>query len=90
MGIIESVGLRTEEEEDDTMSQIILNDDQVKAIQAATDAVELRDQQGKLVGYIAPPPSDEEIAEAQRRLNSAGPWHTTSQVLDHLDSLEQG
>ena len=76
--------------EDDAMNQIILNDDQVKAVQAATGAVELRDQQGKLVGYIARPPSEEEIVEAQGRLTSQGPWHTTAQVMDHLDSLEQG
>ena len=73
--------------EDDAMNQIILNDDQVKAVQAATGAVELRDQQGKLVGYIARPPGDEELAEAKRRLSSQGPWHTTAQVMDHLDSL---
>jgi hypothetical protein len=72
------------------MNQIILNDDQVKAVQAATGVVEFRDQHGKLVGYFARPPSNEEIAEAQARLNSQGPWHTTAQVMDHLDSLEKG
>lgn len=71
------------------MTQIILNDDQVKAAHEAKDGVELRDKQGRLVGYMSRSPTDDEIAEARRRLRSDGPWHTTKEVLDHLDSLEQ-
>jgi len=72
------------------MTQIILSDDQANAVQAATDTVEIRDRHGNLLGYVSPPPSDAEIAEARRRLQSAGPWYTTEQVLDQLKSLEQG
>ena len=72
------------------MTQIILSDDQVQVVKGASNAVELRDGQGNLVGYVARPPSDEEIAEAKQRLESDGRWHTTEQVLKHLDSLEQG
>ena len=52
--------------------------------------VEVRDQRGNLLGYVSVPPSDAEIAEAKRRLESDGPWHTTEQVTEHLKSLEQG
>jgi len=72
------------------MTQIILSDDQTRTVQAATGAVEVRDARGNLLGYMSPPPSDEEIAVAKRRLESEGPWYTTEQVLDHLKSLEQG
>ena len=71
------------------MAQIILSDDQARAVENATDAVEIRDQHGNLLGYVSPPPSNAEIAEARRRLDSDGPWYTTQQVVDHLKSLEQ-
>jgi len=47
------------------MTQIILSDDQARVVHAARDAVEIRDQQGNLLGYVSPPPSDVEIAEAR-------------------------
>ena len=72
------------------MTRIVLSDDQAQTVQAATDAVEIRDRRGNLLGYVAPPPGDAEIAEAKRRLASDGPWYTTGQVTDHLKSLEQG
>ena len=72
------------------MTQIVLSDDQAKAVQAAVGAVEVRDRHGNLLGYVSPPPSDAEIAEARRRLESDGPWYSTEQVMGHLKSLEQG
>jgi hypothetical protein len=72
------------------MTQIILNDEQVRSVRAATDTVEVRDRHGGLLGYVSPPPSDIEIAAATKRLKSDGPWYTTQQVLDHLDSLGAG
>ncbi len=71
------------------MTRITLNDEQAKAVHEAQDTIELRDRQGGLLGYMSRPPCDSEIAEAQRRLNSQGPWHTSAQVLDHLDALDQ-
>jgi hypothetical protein len=71
------------------MTQIILTDDQVGALQFATGTVEVRDRRGALLGYLSRPASESEIAEAARRLESRGPWYTTQQVLDHLDSLER-
>jgi hypothetical protein len=71
------------------MMQIILSDDQVSALQVTAGTVEVRDQRGALVGYLSRPASDAEIAAANRRLKSDGPWYTTQEVLDHLDSLER-
>lgn len=70
------------------MIQIILNDEQARAVANAADSIELRDKRGKLVGYVSPPLKDTVIAEANRRLHSSGPWYTTQQVLEHLQSLE--
>ena len=70
------------------MIQIILNDAQVQAVKRASGgAIELRDEAGALLGFVAPPIEEKVIAEARRRANSAGPWFTTSQVVDHLNSL---
>ncbi|MEX2092514.1 MAG: hypothetical protein WD971_07540 [Pirellulales bacterium] len=71
------------------MIKIVLNDEQAKTVEEATGAIELRDPQGRLVGYVSRSPSSQEIADAKRRLASAGPWYTTQQVLSHLQSLEQ-
>jgi hypothetical protein len=73
-----------------TMIQVVLNNDQAKAVQQAGGTVELRDLQGMLLGYVSPPPTEAEIAEAKRRLESDGPWYNTEQVMDHLRSTEQG
>jgi hypothetical protein len=70
------------------MTQIILTDDQVSALQIAAGTVEVRDRRGALLGYLSRPASHAEIAEARRRLESDGPWYTTQQVLDDLDSPE--
>ncbi len=84
------VGRKVPKSEPTRMTQIVLNDDQLNAVRAAKDAVALRDAQGNLIGYISPPPSQEVIAEAKRRLHSSGPWFSTKEVLEHLNSLEQG
>jgi hypothetical protein len=49
------------------MIKIVLNDDQAKAVDEAAGAIELRDPQGRLVGYVSRSPSTREIAEARRR-----------------------
>ena len=72
------------------MTQIILSADQVRVVVGASETVEVRDDQGTLLGYVVRPPGNSEVIEAKRRLESDGPWHTTEQVLKHLDSLEQG
>lgn len=72
------------------MIRIILDDNQAKSLQSGRETIELCDRSGKLLGYAARTPAAEDIEEANRRLASDGPWYSTQQVLDHLNSLERG
>ena len=77
------------------MSQLTLDSALAKQLHAFQDVVELRDPAGNLLGRFVPadlaeyervePPIDE--VELQRREKSAK-WHTTDEVLAHLQSLE--
>ena len=68
------------------MSQIILNGDQVRTLEAATNTVEIRDIDGRLLGYVSPVPTAAVIAEAKRRAASSGPWRTSEEVMARLDA----
>lgn len=70
------------------MPHIILDDEQAKIIAQAKGSVEIRDRSGRCLGYLSHGFTAEEIAEAERRAASDGPWYTTQQVLEHLRSLE--
>jgi hypothetical protein len=70
------------------MAHITIDDQQARIVLESTDQIEVRDRRGNRLGYVARSFSAEEIAEAQQRLASGGPWYTTQQVLDHLRSLE--
>jgi hypothetical protein len=72
--------------EAEPMAQIVISDDQLAVIQAATDAVAIRDKSGNLVGYVSPMLAGERMAKIRERLKSDGPWYTTKEVLDHLQS----
>jgi len=71
------------------MPHIVVDDHQAKIISEAIESVEIRDQHGKHLGYVAHGFTDEDVAIAKERLASAEPRYTTSQVLEHLGSLEQ-
>ncbi|HTU17228.1 MAG TPA: hypothetical protein VMG10_04140 [Gemmataceae bacterium] len=71
------------------MQQIILTDEQMKVLAEAQRQVEVRDSDGRLVGYLQFVGfTQAEIEEAKRRLASDEPRYTTAQVLAHLRSLE--
>jgi hypothetical protein len=72
---------------DQSMIKIALNNEQAKAVEGADGAIELLDPQGRRVGYVSRSPGQAKIDEAKRRLDSTGPWYTTEQVLNHLQSL---
>lgn len=85
---------RTEEllsESGTPMTQLILDDGQVEAVRNSADWLEARDSQGNLIAYLAKQPTatPEEIAEAKRRMNHDGPWHTTEQVVARLNALAE-
>lgn len=53
------------------MQRLIVNDRQAEVIREARRKVEVRDPAGKVVGYVIPAPSEEDRAEAARRLAEA-------------------
>ena len=71
------------------MPHIVVDDQQARVISEATGTVEIRDREGKHLGYVAHGFTDEDIAIAKRRLASDEPRYTTQEVLDHLQSLQQ-
>jgi hypothetical protein len=71
------------------MSDLILTDEQAKALSEAVSAVPMRDPGGNLVGYASPTPAHlaftpEQIAEREKRLDSDGPWSTTREMLNRI------
>lgn len=70
------------------MTRLVLSDEQAQALSLSEETVELVDEQGNHLGYVATGFSREEIAQAERRAGSAGPWYTTEEVLKHLESME--
>jgi hypothetical protein len=70
------------------MQHITVDDSQAKIISEATGWVEVRDQHGKALGYVAAGFSAEDIAIAKRRLASQEPRYSTQQVLDYVQTLE--
>lgn len=71
------------------MPHIIVDDQQAQIIAQSPNNLEIRDRQGRCLGYVAHGFTDEDIALAKKRLASDEPRFTTQQVLDHLRSLEQ-
>lgn len=71
------------------MTSITVDDQQARVIAESGGMIEVRDRQGRCLGYISHGFTAEEIAEAQRRRDSNEPRYTTRQVLDHLASLER-
>ncbi len=71
------------------MPHIIISEEQAKIIAESQGQVEVRDENGKHLGYLVQTFTDEEIAIAQKRCTSEEARFTTSEVLEHLESLNQ-
>jgi hypothetical protein len=71
------------------MTRITLTEEQVRSFSDANGAdIVLVGPDGKRLGWVQREIfTDVEVAEAEKRLDSAGPWFTTDQVLAHLRSL---
>jgi hypothetical protein len=73
------------------MSEIVVTDEQAKAILAAEELLPVKDQVGNVIAYISPPvkPVDVKHVEGllERRRAEAG--HKFEDVLDHLRQLGQ-
>jgi len=70
------------------MIRIVLDAHQAQSFRSGDISFEVCDRAGNLLGHAACSPCNESIQEAQRRLESDGPWYSTQQVLDHLQTLE--
>jgi len=74
---------------DSVIPHIVVDDVQAKIISESAGNIEIRDRNGKHLGYVAHDFTDEDIAIAKQRMVSAELRYTTRQVLDHLESLEK-
>jgi hypothetical protein len=82
------------------MTKIVLTSEQAGILAGSSESVAVCRPDGTIAGWISPkarlfapekcPFTPEEIAEAERRMDSPGPWYTTKEVLEHLRSLECG
>ena len=71
------------------MTNLMLNEEQMRQVAAADGEIALRDGNGRLVGYLDRGFSADEIEQAERDLDSEMPRYTTPQVLDHLRGEER-
>lgn len=71
------------------MSHIIVTDEQAALISRSNGMIQVQDCQGRVIGYVTPAPTAEEIAKLKARLSVPQPTYTTAQVLEHLRSLDQ-
>jgi hypothetical protein len=71
------------------MRHIVVDDEQAALIARSSHKLEVRDHQGRSLGYLTPGPSDEELAKFKARLAVSEPTYTTAEVLQHLRSLAQ-
>ena len=71
------------------MTDLILTEEQTRLVTEAPGTLRVRDHRGNVLGTLAPTWTEEDIADARRRLASAEPRYTTAQVLEYLRSLEK-
>ena len=71
------------------MIKIIAKDELLRELQRTDEVIEFVDADGKRLGTLVRPPSDEDIRIAQERLGGVGKRHTTAEVIEHLRSLER-
>jgi hypothetical protein len=71
------------------MYHIVVDAQQAKLISEATESVEIRDPQGRHLGYVAHGFTDEDIAIAKDRAASDALRYTTREALSRLQSAER-
>ena len=78
------------------MTQLVLTPEQASLVSQTQGKLPIYLPDGSVAGYLSriAPSTDrpvftpEEIAAAKRAADSAGPWYSTQQVLDHLRTLD--
>ncbi|TWU49032.1 hypothetical protein Poly51_49360 [Rubripirellula tenax] len=71
------------------MVKVVATNDQAKLLAESNESVEFVDANGKRLGTLMRPPSDEDIRIAKERIAGDGKRHTTDEVVTRLRSLEQ-
>ncbi|HLN31607.1 MAG TPA: hypothetical protein VK395_27950 [Gemmataceae bacterium] len=71
------------------MADLVLNDEQTNLVVSTLRPLQVRDSRGNVLGVISPIWTENDIAEAKRRINSDEPRYTTAQVLEYLSSLDR-
>ncbi len=67
---------------------IVLTEEQSKLIASASDRIELRDQNGRHLGFVSGYATDEDFRLAKEALASDDERHTFAEVRARLKSLE--
>ena len=70
------------------MSHIVLDESQARIVAQAQGEIEVRDRNGKHLGYIAHGFTDEDIRVARERASSKTPRLSTAEVLCRLAPRE--
>jgi len=71
------------------MVQVVATSDQAKLFAESSESIEIVDVNGKRLGTVVRPPSDEDVRIAKLRIANGGTRYTTEEVVSHLRSLEQ-
>jgi hypothetical protein len=71
------------------MVKIVAKDELLRELERTDEVIEFVDANGKRLGTLVRPPSDEDIRIAKERLAGAGKRHTTEEVVAHLRSLDE-
>lgn len=70
------------------MPYIVLDDQQAQIVSETGGKVEVRDREGRHLGFVTHGFTEAEIQEAKQRAASDEPRYTTAEVLQYLESLE--
>lgn len=68
------------------MSDLTLTDQQLDALAGSQEAIAVRDERGKVRGYVTVLVTEAELADARRSLAAKQPRYTTAQVLATLQA----
>jgi hypothetical protein len=71
------------------MPEIVLTEEQAKVVLSSLKPILVKDSKGNFLGTLPPIWTEEDVAEAKRRLATETTWYTTEQVMAHLRSLEK-
>jgi hypothetical protein len=69
------------------MVQIVMTEAQAKLFAATDEHVEIVDANGRRLGTVLRPPSEEDVRIARERINQGGKRYTTAEVISHLRTL---